>query len=106
MHSKHFILFAMQGGDKADWQMGLAVSKKCGNAVQRNRIKRVLREFFRLNQNIIPLRAKIVVVPKRHLIAKELALPLVTGELLPLLKQMECKIKPKQPDFATTMQGI
>ena len=96
----------MQDRGKANWQLGLADSKKCGNAVQRNRIKRVLREFFRLNQNIIPLSTKIVVVPKRHLVAKELTLPLACGELLPLLKQMRPKLKPKQLEFDTTMQDI
>lgn len=96
----------MQDRGKADWQLGLAVSKKCGNAVQRNRIKRVLREFFRLNQNIIPSSAKIVVVPKRHLVAKELTLPLALGELLPLLKQMTSKFKLKQLELDATIQDM
>jgi len=30
-------------------RLGLAVSRKCGNAVRRNLIKRVAREFFRLS---------------------------------------------------------
>ena len=96
----------MQDRGKANWQLGLAVSKKCGNAVQRNRIKRVLREFFRLNQNIIPSSAKIVVVPKRHLVAKELTLPLAFGELLPLLKQIKSKFKPALPEFDITIQDL
>lgn len=34
-------------------RIGLSVSKKCGNSVCRNRIKRFMREVFRLNQHEI-----------------------------------------------------
>jgi ribonuclease P protein component len=65
--------------------MGLAVSKKIGRAVARNRIKRVLREFFRLHQASMPCGIDVVVVPKRHLRADAVTLGAVSSEILPLL---------------------
>ena len=35
-------------------RLGITVSKRIGNSVKRNRIKRLIREFFRLNKQQIP----------------------------------------------------
>ncbi len=45
-------------------RLGLAVSRKCGNAVVRNRWKRTLREAFRLTQHELPQRMDLVVLPR------------------------------------------
>ncbi|MFB3895910.1 MAG: ribonuclease P protein component [bacterium] len=45
-------------------KLGIIVSKKVGIAVIRNRIKRMVREIFRLNQNTITAEANIVVIAK------------------------------------------
>lgn len=59
-----------------------------GNAVARNRIKRVVREYFRLHQYDFELPLDIVVVPKRNLEAKQLTLALAKKEFTPLLTRI------------------
>ena len=46
-------------------RLGLVVSRKCGNAVVRNRWKRALREAFRLAQHELPRNLDLVVLPKQ-----------------------------------------
>jgi len=44
--------------------MGITATKRMGIAVQRNRIKRVLKEVFRCHRHIFPERCDIVVIPR------------------------------------------
>ena len=87
--SKSFVLFVRVREDGAlSWRLGLAVSKKIGNSVRRNRVKRLIREFFRLQQHDFILSADIVVVPKRGLCVQTLGLAQVRAELDPLMKRI------------------
>ncbi|MBN1974011.1 MAG: ribonuclease P protein component [Sedimentisphaerales bacterium] len=47
-------------------RIGISVSKSYGNAVNRNRIKRLIREVFRLNQHQIPAGFDYLVLIKRR----------------------------------------
>jgi len=48
-------------------RLGIVVSRKTGNAVERNRIKRLVKEFFRLNKVQFPESCDLLFVVKRRL---------------------------------------
>jgi len=71
-------------------RLGLVVQKRYWSAVGRNRIKRCLREFFRLNKHRIPQPGKDVVVIARPG-AQELDPMQIAEELLPILSRQESR---------------
>lgn len=51
-------------------RIGLTVSKRIGNAVVRNRIKRIIRDYFRQNRNLIIKNYDIIVIAKKYIAGK------------------------------------
>lgn len=45
--NRQFVVYALQKEGQPKFRIGLSVSKKIGNAVMRNQIKRYIREVFR-----------------------------------------------------------
>jgi len=64
LHTPHFSISLKQNG-RALTRLGITVSKRIGNSVKRNRVKRLIREFFRLNKALFPQGHDIVVVAKK-----------------------------------------
>ncbi len=65
-------------GDARPARIGMVVGRKVGNAVQRNRIKRLCRECFRLWPDLLPPGVDLVVIARPG--AQELDLASVRGE--------------------------
>lgn len=59
------VIFGLPNGTGVT-RLGLAVSRRVGNAVMRNRIKRLLREGFRLEQHGLPKGLDLVVSVRAH----------------------------------------
>jgi ribonuclease P protein component len=60
-----FVVFGMPNG--LQWsRLGLSVGKRVGGAVRRNRVKRLLREAFRLEQHAMARGLDLVVTVRAH----------------------------------------
>lgn len=62
-YSEHFtwIILRNPAGTR---RLGITAGKKAGNAVMRNRIKRLLREFFRLHKSRLPEECDIIITAR------------------------------------------
>jgi ribonuclease P protein component len=87
--------------EEAVLKTAFAVSRRCGNAVWRNRVKRLLRESFRLNkQNLLSAvefsKVKLFVVLSPNTINqtknKKIVLNDIMTDVVDLLKQIEAKL--------------
>ncbi len=63
--SREFVLYIFPRGEEGPPRLGLSVSRKVGGAVERNRVKRLLREAFAVESRRLPPGTDAVVVARR-----------------------------------------
>jgi ribonuclease P protein component len=78
----HFLVI-MKPNNLGKTRLGLTVGKKVGSAVRRNRIKRLLREFFRRSKHRFPPSQDIIFIAIKG--SDPLTYHQVQEELTPLL---------------------
>ena len=63
-HSANFVVCSVTHSPACLSRFGFSVSRRVGNSVVRNRVKRRLREFIRLNRRELPATRDYVVIAK------------------------------------------
>lgn len=96
-------LIALQN-DRPTSRLGLAVSKRCGNAVCRNRLKRRLREVFRQSREDLPIGLDLVVQPRAD---TPLKLDVLRQSLVSLTKRAARKLatRSREPQAGSVTSG-
>src|SRR5271168_2954005 len=63
--SDEWLLVYACENDLPHLRLGLSVSRKVGNAVRRNRLRRLYREAFRLTRHQMPTGLDLVLIPRK-----------------------------------------
>ncbi len=90
IHTRHFLI-VVRPNELQNTRLGITVTKKVGTAVERNRIKRVVREVFRRNRAMFPAGHDVVFIAKRGAAAIDYA------AALDELTRASRKLRPEAP---------
>jgi len=85
--NRHLVVYAFPRADEGEARLGISVSRKVGGAVERNRVKRLLREAYAAEADVVPAGHDVVVVarPGSHELAEREGLEGVRCALRELL---------------------
>jgi ribonuclease P protein component len=88
----HLIVYGRENG-LPYLRLGLSVSRKVGQATQRNRLRRLYREAFRLTRHEMPVGMDLVLIPRR-------------GEEPPTLEQLKQSLPKLVRQVARKLEGV
>lgn len=86
VHTPHFIVLNVVEPTHPT-RLGVTVSRKVGNAVVRNRVKRLIKEFFRNNYSMLAENSSVSIIAKHG--AGKLNQSTVNQELVFLLQHRD-----------------
>ena len=84
--TKHLVLYVMPNGKPANY-IGISISKKLGKAVCRNRVRRLIKEQYRLKQQTLAQGFNMVIIVRP--IAKDVTFNQIGKDLNFLFKKHE-----------------
>lgn len=61
--NKYLVMYVLDNGTERN-RIGISVSKKVGNSIVRHRLTRLIRESYRLNEEVFPPGKDIVVIAR------------------------------------------
>lgn len=101
--NKYLIMYMLCNGTQCN-RIGISVSKKVGNSVVRHRITRLIRESYRLNENLFVRGLDIVVIARPG--AKEKSFFDIESALLHLGKLHNIRKKPDEKEVEKENEKI
>ncbi|KMK77896.1 ribonuclease P protein component [Alkalihalobacillus pseudalcaliphilus] len=95
--NRQFVIYALAKEEQNQFRLGLSVSKKVGNAVTRNRVKRMIRTFFQTYKERLHTEYDFVVIARKPVATMEYAE--VEASLLHVLRKGRYLKKHKKQQF-------
>ncbi|USG65802.1 ribonuclease P protein component [Brevibacillus ruminantium] len=83
--NKQFVLYSAKQEGQAAFRAGISVSKKIGNAVTRNRVKRMIREALSRLEREIPPELDVVVIARPGV--EEMSVDAIEQSLVHVMKR-------------------